>query len=157
MTKKNQFYLPIGDWSNDGHGVCEKVLIESTASLQEIRDAHFKMEEVTGINIHKIANDYEDNTISSDTCLELIELGLDINSLLDGGYEGLTKENILDEEEYYIDSEGMAKMWVDLLNKTDESLKIVMVAEDEVPMIPFYGFDEQKRHMGFVGYGTLGN
>lgn len=154
---KNQFYLPIGDWSKDGHGECDNILIESNSSLEDIREAHFKIEEVTGINIHKIASEYEDNTIKSDTCLDLIELGLDINNYLSETYEGLTKDNILDEREYYIESSEMGKLWTDLLNKTDDSLNIVIAENGKIPMIPFYGYDEKGRHMDFVGYGTLGD
>lgn len=153
---KNQFYLPIGDWSKDGHGECEKILIESDSSLEDIREAHFKIEEKTGIDIHEIANEYEDNTMKSDTCLEIIELGLDINNYLSEMYEELRKDNILDEKIYYIESYGMGKLWVDLLNKTDKSLNIKICENKEIPIIHFYGFDRKGRHIKTVGYGTLG-
>lgn len=34
-------------------------------------------------------------------------------------------------------------------------LQLNIVAADEFPMLPFYGYDEKKRHIGFVGYGTF--
>lgn len=150
------YYLPIGDWSNDGHGVCKNILIESKGTINEIRNAHFKIKKVTGIDIHDIANEYEENTISIHKCLELMKLGLDINDYLSQNYKQLDEKSILEDDEYYIEYDEIAELWVDLLNYVDNSLEIKIV-KDEIEMIPFYGFDEKKRHIGFVGYGTLGN
>lgn len=56
--KPQKIYIPFGDWSDDGHGKCEKVLIEleDTAALgKSVQNIKKKY----GENIfHDIANDY---------------------------------------------------------------------------------------------------
>ena len=57
------FYMPIGDWSGDGHGAVENFLVSSNKPVAEIREAHYKISEATGIDIEKICNLYEEDCI----------------------------------------------------------------------------------------------
>ena len=50
------FYMPIGDWSGDGHGAVENFLVSSNKPVAEIREAQYKISEATGIDIEKICN-----------------------------------------------------------------------------------------------------
>ena len=46
-----QFHLSIGDWSGDGHGRSEDFTVASNAPVEIVREAHYKIPEVTGIDI----------------------------------------------------------------------------------------------------------
>ena len=141
--KKCTFKLPIGDWSGDGHGKCDYYLIESNKSVQQVREVHFKIFEKTGINIHAIANDYEDSHISYEVFDALTSLGYNFIENHDD-----------DDEGFYATSKEMANIWIFLLTKTDKKLMLKII-DDKDDMLPFYGYDKKKRHIDGVGYGCF--
>lgn len=151
------FKLPIGDWSDDGHGECSYYTIKSNKSVEEVREIHFKIKDSLGIDIESIASEYEDSSIDSDIVEKLFEMGF--KEFLGTRYGVcLECENEEDEEydsEWTITSEGMAYLWLFLLMKADSSLKLEFDKTVKIPMLPFYGFDEKNRHISFVGYGCF--
>lgn len=46
---KYKFKIPVGDPSGDGHSQCERVIIESNKSPEEIKEAYNKSCELTGL------------------------------------------------------------------------------------------------------------
>ena len=131
-----KFQIPIGDWSDDGHGKCEYFPAESDKSLEEIREAHFKMEKVLGFTIHDFCNIYEQSYIEKEYVKKISETGFDLDT-------------------NNFNTEQMAKLWVYLLNKIDPTLNIRLTEEEKLPMLPFYGFDKKQRHISQVGYGLF--
>ena len=142
---KYLFTLPIGDWSRDGHGVCDYYHVESNKPVEEVREAHFKIKEVTGIDIHTIANEYGEPFIPQDH--PVIPYLKSIGKL-----DKLTES--YGDEDYSIYPDGMAELWAILLMAADPELELALKVEGQIPMLPFYGYDEKKRHIRFVGYGT---
>lgn len=136
------FRIPIGDWSNDGHGKRKDFITASDRPIDQAREAHFKIKELTGIDIESICSEYEDSSITVDLLNELSLYGVN-PEMFDLPYKG----------EVGITEEGMAHIWVSLLNFADPELNIVLL--EDLPMLPFYGFDEKKRHIGHVGYGCF--
>jgi len=71
-------YLVVGDWPHDGHGVTEKVLIETNKTIQEVQNAYkasCKLTKIsfTGIkrsrkenNKYSIYTNYEDNKLTEE-------------------------------------------------------------------------------------------
>lgn len=49
-----RFSMTIGDWSHDGHERCEDFIVESKKPVEAVRDAHFNIPAVTGINIEHL-------------------------------------------------------------------------------------------------------
>lgn len=49
-----QFHLSIGDWSGDGHGRSEDFTVASNAPVETVREAHYKIPEVTEVDIESI-------------------------------------------------------------------------------------------------------
>lgn len=139
---KYKFSMPIGDWSDDGHGKCDYYTIVSNKPVEEVREIHFKIEDVTGIELDRICSEYEQNYIYVDLLEDLKELGFDASGI-----------NV-SEDKAYIYSYNMMRIWMFLLMITDESLKLE-VEEESLEMLPFYGFDEKGRHINFVGYGCF--
>lgn len=136
-----QFYLPVGDWSDDGHGQCVNYLVTSNRPVEDVREAHFKIKDTTGIDIEAVCCEYEDSELPDDVNDQLIDLGFP--------FEG-------ESDWTYLSSRKMVQIWMFLLKKSSPGLELSLV-EDEtgIPMLPFYGFDEKGRHIGQVGYGVF--
>lgn len=140
----HQFKIPIGDWSDDGHGMCDYYLITSNKSVEDVREIHFTIPEKLGVNIEEICSDYEQSSISYETAVQIAELGFDLGQ-------------IKEDSDVNMDSNSMCKLWIFLLMKADPTLELKIAKENDVEMLPFYGFDAKKRHIGFVGYGVFSN
>lgn len=136
-----KFRLSIGDWSGDGHGIHEDFTVLSNRPVEVVREAHYKMEEKTGIQIEEICSEYEEDEIEAEKVQALKELGFGFENSTGMG-EGITNPA------------EMARLWMFLLQKTDPSLKLE-IAPNDMPTLHFYGFDGQGRHIGFVGYGLF--
>ena len=137
-----QFYLPIGDWSNDGHGKCRRFLINSNYPVGRVREAHFRIKKTTGIDIESdICSDYEENTVTPEVNAKLMSIG----KLRDMGFDGFCSDEPMSAED-------MAHLWLSLLQVADPELQLEFA---EPPVLPFYGYDEKGRHISFVGYGVF--
>lgn len=47
----NKVRFPVGDWSDDGHGNCDYYFATTNKTTQDIREAHFKCNEIYGFDI----------------------------------------------------------------------------------------------------------
>ena len=156
----NKFRLPIGDWSGDGHSQCKYYTVSSNKPISEVREAHYKIEETTGINIEELANVYEENWIESEDVEKLVNIGFYdyINTIEGYSYMKEYAESIVDKEgeegrDYEVDEDIMAHLWLFLLTKADPELKFEL--EEPLEMLPFFGRDKKGRHISFVGYGLF--
>jgi len=136
-----QFRLTIGDWSEDGHGKHEDFLIESTAPVEQVREAHFRIEAATGVNIEDICSNYGEDEIDGDTFEALQQMGFTFEDSTGMGPE-------------IINVNEMARLWLFLLQKADPTLELRIV-EETVPTLHLCGYDKKKRHIGSVGYGLF--
>lgn len=50
--------------------------------------------------------------------------------------------------------EDMCKIVIWFIMQADLELKLDIV-ENDIQMLPFYGYDEKNRHIGFFGYGLF--
>ena len=58
-----KMYIPFGDWSNDGHGRYEKVLVEAP-SLEHVKMAQDRLLEKYGKEFFEgYATEYEENNL----------------------------------------------------------------------------------------------
>ena len=68
-----KMYLPFGDWSDDGHGKYEKVLIEAP-SMEHLRNAQIEIEKIYGKDFWRgFAEEYEESTFSEEVQAALID------------------------------------------------------------------------------------
>lgn len=144
MNDKFLFNIRIGDWSADGHGMFETYTVQSDMPVEKARLAHYNILKETGIDIHSICNDYECNGISKDMIERLELIGMDTDNI---------------DLEYYDDNEEacatpytLFSIWLFLLNKVDSSLNLKY---KKIENLDFYGFDENRKHISFVGYGLF--
>ena len=136
--KVYQFYLPIGDWSDDGHGRCQQFLVNSNAPVERVREAHFRIKKVTGIDIETVCGKYKETTVKPRVAKKIEALSIPFE--------------VGDSE---VSPEDMARLWVALLQLTDPELQLQINTENSIPMLPFNGCDEKGRHIGQVGYGVV--
>lgn len=138
MDKNKQYkvLLTIGDWSGDGHERCDEYRYFSNKPIEQVREAHFKIKDATGIDLDNVCNQYGNDTLDKETAGKLRELGYELDESMDG----------------CISADDMADIWVFLLMTADPELRLEP-APDEFKPIHFYGFDEQGRHIESVGYG----
>lgn len=134
------FRMPIGDWSDDGHGKCTYYTVSSDLPVEDVREAHFAIYEKTGLDIGSICSEYEESSITTELFNDLVILGLDIREF-DYPHEG----------EVEVSPEGMCHIWITLLNHVEPRLNLKKM--EDLPMLPFYGYDNKKRHINQVGYG----
>lgn len=137
-----KFKMSIGDWSDDGHGKHRDFLISSNASVDVVREAHYKIETATGINIEDICSEYGEGQIDLDMAEKIKSLGFEC------------KESDYEEDGVYISHSDMARLWVFLLERTNPMLELQII-DDDTPTLHFYGYDEYGRHIGHVGYGLF--
>jgi hypothetical protein len=138
----NFYKFPVGDWSKEGHGKCDWFVVKSSATIEEIREAHFSCNEKLGFEIGTMASEYCDYSIPYKTLKKLVEFKI------------LTVK--LDEYENYdyeIDnSKEMIELWIKILNKINPKLKLKL---EDVESINFYGKDDKDRHLKTPGYGLF--
>ncbi len=148
---KYLFYLPLGDFSGDGHGRCDNFLVEAAKPVQAARDAHHRILEATGIDIAAIASD--NDVIPKDIVGKLVKLGYRAKEPLYNDERGvhLMSAGLMEDL-----PEALADIWVFLLNKADPDLHAVLVP-DEVPILLTSGKDEKGRTCRSVGYGLYMN
>ena len=132
-----QFYLPIGDVFNEGHGHHEKFLIHSNFPVERVREAHYQIKDATDIDIEDICSAYQEDTVEPEIAQKLRSMGV-----LD-----------LDERDPLF-VEDMAELWLALLQLADPELQLEIVS-DTIPMLSFSGKDEHGRHIGEIGYGLF--
>lgn len=146
MAKRLKFQIPIGDWSHDGHGLCEYFMASANAeSIEDVREAYFKAKKVVPRDCQPelICHDYEEHTLDKEQCGKLKKAGAPLP-------EDADEEDGAD----YVGPEYMAELVVWFLNQGNPELKCKLEDKDELTLT-FYGHDKFKRHIGHIGYGVF--
>ena len=102
-------------------------------------------EKLKGLDPESFCNKYgydgEDVCMTDEAREKLFKLGAPIQPVNEDG-------------DYEFGPEEMARIIVWFLNQGDPDLAVLHVSED-LPMLPFYGYDEKHRHIDFMGYGLF--
>lgn len=135
MAKTYSFLIPIGDWSDDGHGKCDYFQFSSNKPLKAVREAFFKAtRDDVALNPEGFCCDYEDGTVPD----EIVE------AAAARGFE-------IDPENFFAEDMADYVAWYTTLGDPSLELK----RRKSLNMLPFYGCDMEKRHIGFFGYGLF--
>lgn len=149
MSKlEHPFAIPIGDWSGDGHGRCEYHHFKSNYPVERLREAYFESKEkYPELSPENFCSSYQDGTLNHDEAT-LIKDGLGVE------LEDFPPEHIDPEDhEYYVSSEDLVNVTVAFIKKSLPDWEHEKT--NRPPMLPFYGFDKNKRHIGQIGYGLF--
>jgi hypothetical protein len=157
--------LVIGDWSSDGHGHHEDVILESNKSVEEIQEAYKKSckltglsfnhnQDFTGLNLNydhpeysdrKIAVEYEDCHISELATKILKEHGIDV-------WEGFD-DNVYDKEEDDCPIDGVdhfVELWTKFVKLSLPDLELTVPKKgDKIPVINGYWDDNLNVQFGY--------
>jgi hypothetical protein len=129
--------IQIDDWSGDGYGQHEDYYFKSNKSIEDVRKAYFIAKDTyPNLCPETFCCDYEDTTVPKQIIKDAKALGFKID-----------KNNFFNEE--------MAKHVAWFCKLGDECLELTM--RKSPPTLSFYGFDENKRYIGFFDYGLLSN
>lgn len=158
----NIFRLPIGDWSDDGHGQTQDYLIKSNKTVQEIRELYFQACDKLGFSLdgsYKKSDlspmaDYEDYIFKEETLNALLDFGVKIDEELVNNLREIYKTDP-DEWDNIVNTEELCKIVLEFIKTQDSELILEIIPEPEAPMFQFYGYDDKKRHIGYFGYGLF--
>lgn len=151
-----EMYLPFGDWSNDGHGRYEKILI-SAPSMENLLNAQKALKEEYGkFFFNHFANDYEEPHLGHDVWQALLDSNYPVERIKDydenNDWSCCNSINeILDYDEYpSLSIEFIIDAFIWLLNW--KGAEIVRLDEDKsIPMICNWTCPGFKT----VGYGCF--
>ncbi len=137
--------IAIGDWSDDGHGKCEYIHFKSNKPIDDVREAYFKAgENHEDLLPENFCSEYEEGTISPEYMAPILEAFPGIAEHLEQPGEG---------EDYYANVEFMTELVRRFIQLGDPEIQLEKMAE--APTLHFYGYDEKKRHIGYIGYGLF--
>ena len=151
-----KMYLPFGDWSNDGHGRYEKVLIDAP-SMEHLLKAQEKIKEEYGKWFFEgMANDYEEPYLSNWVWQALIDTNYPVERLCEkedvNTWENCESlQQILEiDKNPCVGLEFVMDVFIWLLNAFGAEIRI-LEEEEKIPMIcnwTCHGFKT-------VGYGCF--
>lgn len=140
MSKTYSFSIPIGDWSDDGHGKCEYFYATATKPFKDVCLAFKAAKKKLDFSPEEVCSEYEENEVTE----EAIEL------LKEHGFE-------IDSDNFY--TREMAELVVWFLNQGDSELNAVLLPEDEEPpMLRNWDYrDITGENLDGFGYGLFGS
>lgn len=68
--------LNLGDWSQDGHNQTEVVILEVNKTVKEIQEAYLKSCKDSGVELHRLCSDYDENIIDDADLQDLEDFGI---------------------------------------------------------------------------------
>lgn len=157
-------YLVLGDWSNDGHGKSNKILVESNYTVDFVQQAYKDSCRLTGVSFNKIewqedftngaknaitiADEYEEPFVPAEALILFTEkFGLTpqiINSW--GGDYDYKKD-----EKFCLNEDSFVKLWFWFVRLSHPDLEIREVpAKESIPCIN--GYWDKNLNVQF-GYG----
>lgn len=140
-----KFKLPIGDWSDDGHGKCDKYLIESNTDPVNLVDMYIHLDKK--MKIGEFCAEYQDRNLTEDQVDMIKEMGLD-------------PDKYVDESRYFHEgTRGMAKLILDSLMIENPSVKMKIVHENVIEFNNWFGQNVKKvtgvSVLDLPGYGMF--
>ncbi len=164
-------YLVLGDWSGDGHGKSEEVLLQSNVNVKTIQQAYKDSCKLTGVSFHhnedytglnrnwkerdeyQIATEYERSGIPAKALTELIKHGFQ-EAFLDNkkyDFDGWKNDLKVGEDIEY-DSDTFTEIWIWFvkLSLPENTILEKVNVNDETPYIN--GYWDKNLNVQF-GYG----
>jgi hypothetical protein len=152
----NVYTAVIGDWSDDGHGKTETILVETNMSPNVIKRAYEKTAKKTKLRLQGesyskgledcvgLFRDYEDNKMAAEQADALVAAGVNLHVVL-----GIPKkEKVFTDEEYSRREDGL---WFD----SEQVLRLYLeMAKVNLPDLK-YKFVKHKELVKGLGYGVF--
>lgn len=139
-----KFKLPVGDWSDDGHGKCDYYIVDSNKEPKDLIDAFNAMDEK--YHITRVCSEYEEYNVNSGFYEQMKIFIEDIDSIFQKDEEYITFKD---------GSESMAKLTLQLMMLEDETLKLEIVEDDSMPEFNNWFAQSQGKSLESIGYGLF--
>lgn len=161
-------YLVLGDWSDDGHGKYDKLLLESNVDVATIQNAYKASCKLTGVSFdhdedyternrdwkyreeYQIATNYERSGIPNKALVELLKFGFKENFLDKYDFPELPKVLESGDDLHYDDLFTELWIWFVKLSLPENTILNKVEKKDEIPVIN--GYWNKNLNVGF-GYG----
>lgn len=76
-----KFYIPFGDWSDDGHGKYEKILVQAP-SMEHLLEVQNRIKDIYGKDFFEgFAQEYEESSFSETVWQALVDCNMPIDYL----------------------------------------------------------------------------
>lgn len=131
-----KMYLPFGDWSGDGHCICEKILIDAP-SMEHLLEAQKKIKAQYGsLFFDNFANEYQDAVLGDEIWDALEDASYPVERLAkyDDINDWVGAENVQEGRGYNIGIAAVMDMFIWLLNAHGAQI-VSLDEEEEIPMI----------------------
>lgn len=162
-------HLVLGDWSDDGHGKHDRILLESNVSVKDIQDAYKASCKLTGVSFnhnedftetdrpwqeadkYRIACEYENAQLSKFVFDILAKHGLTKEMIKEWEPSGYDE---LDEDGIGLCVENFIELWIWFVKLSLPKTAIIKVVEekDEIPVINGYWNDNLNVQFGYGLY-----
>lgn len=140
MTLPHRIKFSLGDWSDDGHGKCDHYYVRTSSPVEDLRELHFKCQDVFGFTPGHLCREYESFELTPTQVTKLIEHGVIPSDFT--------------EDDAAMDTATLLEIWLKMLQRVDPLL-MWEIELDEVATMHFGGFDEKGRHLDVPGYGCF--
>lgn len=129
MSNTHRIDLILGDWSGDGHGQSQTVIINSNLRKDELLTAYEAGTKLVGFDlINDVCEEYEDNRMKREYKTKLLDLGFP-DFYEDG----------LEEDTCYLDQELFAQIFLFICKLGNPSFEHEIVESDSFIHIGGYG------------------
>lgn len=140
----HEMEFAIGDWSGDGHSMCDKFRVKVNKTTQEVREIHFEFEANHHNLLSNLCSEYQELEIRDYLIEELVDMGF-----LSQEDDILVYVNDKDRPK----PEEILNLWLALLKFQDSSFEYEVIPPSQINTMHFYGYDEKGRHISQIGYG----
>ncbi len=163
-------HLVLGDWSDDGHGKHDKVLLESNVFVKEIQEAYKASCKLTGVSFnhnedytetnrpweeadkYRIATEYEDGVLSKFVFDILSKHSLTKEMLKEWDKDGYSDDSEENGIGLYIESYIQLWIWFVKLSLPNDTILIPVNERDEIPAINGYWNENLNVQFGYGLY-----
>lgn len=141
MTLPFRVKFSLGDWSSDGHGKCDHYYVRTSSPVEDLRELHFKCQDVFGFTPGHLCREYESFALTLAQIAKLAEHGI------------ISSDDFVDDP--YMDTAALLEIWLKMLQRVDPLLMYEVETDDDTATMHFSGFDEKGRHLDVPGYGCF--
>ena len=154
MEFKNEIILPLGDWSEDGHGESVEKTVLSNKTRSELQKAYSDSVCITGLNLaDECLQEYEDNVLTKEVVTLLTKHNVDFQKVLLGAVNEYTKL-MLDGSTALYDADSVATLFMEFLKISLPDLEYEVLTKANYEKYLF-GYWDKNLNIAF-GYGCFG-
>jgi len=152
----NRIKVPIGDWSDDGHGKCDYYFVNTNKTLEELFDLHFLANEKLGFDIGSMCGKYEEYRLLPNMVEKLVKAEVSkYMPIIDSQFTKFLN-TIEDYRDFPGDTRDMAELWFACMKYADPTMEYKIYEEEKVPTLYNWSCPEKYCHrFSGPGYGLF--